>query len=269
MRRSRRPHRTHHHHRTERAWGGANDLPHEQVLDVPIEPGPLLDALRQEGLVYAYDGENVREVRNVGEAARILRRCVPQFDIPEQAAQMHLRFMIDLFLQDYPGRNRPLELHAVLFQDACERFGRQMVDEYEMPCRVPGYEVTFGRPDDGFHNTTYRLVVIPLHPTEFPYMLLLDGNLVDAYRPHLRLGPYYRARGFPYEYVFDPTHDTLILHIRRVRALHLHFKPNSLLKIARDLQMEQERLRRVHNAGSRQLFRQKGVPDALLPQLGL
>lgn len=57
MRRSLRPHRTHH-HLTERAWGGANDLPHEQVLDVPIEPGPLLDALRQEGLVYAYDGNN-------------------------------------------------------------------------------------------------------------------------------------------------------------------------------------------------------------------
>ena len=26
---------------------------------------------------------------------------------------------------------------------------------------------------------------------------------------------------------------------------------------------------RMHNAGARQLFRQKGVPDGLLPQLGL
>lgn len=271
MRRSLRPHRTHH-HLTERAWGGANDLPHEQVLDVPIEPGPLLDALRQEGLVYAYDGNNVREVRNVGEAARILSRCVPQFDIPEAVAQIHLRFMIDLFLQDYPGRNHPIELHAVLFQDACEKFGRQMVDEYEMPCRFPGYEVTFGRPNDGFHNTTYRLVVIPSHPTEFPYMLLLDGNLVDADRPHLRLGPYYQNRGFPHRDVFDPTDERLILHVRRVSALHWHFQPNSLLKIARDLQIEQERqraMRRMHNAGARQLFRQKGVPDGLLPQLGL
>jgi hypothetical protein len=270
MRRSRSPHRTRHHHGTERAWGGANDLPHDQVLEVPIEPGPLLDALRQEGLVYAYDGNNVREVRNVRDAARILRRCLPQFDIPESVAQMHIRFMIDLFLQDYPGRNHPIELHAVLFQDACEKFGRQMVDEYEMPCRFPGYEVTFGRPDDGFHNTTYRLVVIPSHLTAFPYMLLLDGNLVDADRPHLRLGPYYRVSvGLTYEHVFDPTHDHLILHIRSVQCLHWHFRPNSLLKIARDVQMEQERLRRVHNAGARQLFRQKGVPDGILPQLGL
>ena len=101
-------------------------------------------------------------------------------------------------------------------------------------------------------------------------MLLLDGNLVDADRPHLRLGPHYRVRvGLTYEHVFDPTHDHLILHVRRVHSLHWHFRPNGLLKIARDVQMEQERLRRVHNAGAMQLFRQKGVSDGLLPQLGL
>jgi hypothetical protein len=124
-------------------------------------------------------------------AVQLFKQHIPQFNIPSDLAPRHLQFLTHLM--DRP----PFKYeHLVLFRDGCEMYGRDLADEYAIPCGYPGYEVSFkatmGAPLEADRlSTTYRLAVIPFHPVAFPFLLLLDGNMVDSQRPHLFIAPYW------------------------------------------------------------------------------
>jgi hypothetical protein len=66
-----------------------------------------------------------------------------------------------------------------------------MAADYEMPCGFPGYEIEFLSPNR--RTSTYKLVVIPFSPDEWPYVLIWNGNNHDYQpgclpkKPHLRV----------------------------------------------------------------------------------
>jgi hypothetical protein len=130
---------------------------------VVLGPGPLLDAYVQAWDEYGYD-----EVL----ADEILVMLLPSFEFQPSLALQHYRYIINVLdpFVDNPGYTAPRA--TVLFQDAHVKYQRLAV-EYDMPRDLPGYEVTFTKPD----KTQCRLVLIPVLGrvnNGFPYILLMD-----------------------------------------------------------------------------------------------
>ncbi len=69
---------------------------------------------------------------------------------------------------------------VVLFQDGGVKYG-QVAADYEMPCGFPGYEIDFQSPNA--RARTYKLVVIPFSPDEWPYFLIWNDNDQNDYQP--------------------------------------------------------------------------------------
>lgn len=203
-------------HRFERRWGGATD----QSAPGPVfDLGDLLKWWRSEmnpetqsHFVTAlldelgdYLGKNQHRfiqrtdspyqymeavLQSEEVAVQLFKQHIPQFNIPSDLAPRHLQFLTHLL--DGPTKYESL----VLFRDGCEMYGRDLADEYAIPRGYPGYEVSFKAkqrfPIEADRlSTTYRLAVIPFHPVTFPFLLLLDGNMVDSQRPHLFIAPHW------------------------------------------------------------------------------
>ncbi len=229
--------------------GGAHDPPTiaatvDRVPDVPI--GRLNRDLAQWLHEHPYNTFLSDE-----QAMWVFDDILSQWSIPKRLARFHLWFLFECrFVDDVPYPEPSQSgYNLVLFNDCAVKYGHPMVDEYQMPCGFPGYEIAFGQPGDGTHNALYRLVMVPHSPTAQPYFLLLDGDVANASRPHL--------------VIHAPIRDLrvdqwwhMMMEIRQTHRLE-----NTERRVERD-RIERERKRL--EMGARQVLRQKGITLDLL-----
>jgi len=128
-----------------------------------------------------------------------------------------------------------------LFTNSCDHLGADIANEYNVPCELPGYEVSFHIPNSKL-DTNHKLVMVPRCMNgsrvgvDEPFLLLLHVNISNVKRPHMPISFADYSPAMPYWGLFH----TISSDEQRIQRISAK-RHNDRMIIVRQL-MRQKRL---------------------------